>query len=106
MESSALVVLITVSNDDEAGKIADKLLAQKLAACVNIVPRVDSLFWWQGKIEAAVEKLLIVKTKASRLDDIIDLVKGMHGYEVPEIIALPVVGGNQDYLEWMDKEVK
>ncbi len=106
MEVKAIVVLITTGNDEQAGKIADALLAQRLAACVNIVPRIDSLFWWQGKIDATKESLLIVKTKAALLDDIIKSVRGIHSYKVPEIIALPVVGGNQDYLDWINKEVK
>ncbi len=106
MEVKAIVVLITTGNDEQAGKIADALLGQRLAACVNIVPRVDSLFWWQGKIDATKESLLIVKTKAALLDDIIKTVKGIHSYKVPEIIALPVVDGNQDYLDWINEEVK
>jgi len=63
------------------------------------VPGVSSLFWWQDKLDSAQESLLIVKTKASLLPEIISLVKGIHSYDIPEIIALPVVGGNQDYLE-------
>ena len=81
------------------------LLNQRKAACVNIVPNVSSLFWWQDKLDSAQESLLIVKTKASLLDEIIRLVKEIHSYDVPEIIALPIIGGNQDYLEWIDKEV-
>lgn len=63
------------------------------------MPGVSSLFWWQDKLDSAQESLLIVKTKASLLPEIISLVKGIHSYDIPEIIALPVVGGNQDYLE-------
>jgi len=70
------------------------------------VPGVSSLFWWQDKLDSAQESLLIVKTKASLLPEIISLVKGIHSYDIPEIIALPIVGGNQDYLEWIGKEVK
>ncbi len=107
MEELAYVVLfITASNIEEANKIAEVLLNQRKAACVNIVPGVSSLFWWQGKLDSAQESLLIVKTKASLLPEVISLVKGVHSYDVPEIIALPIVGGNQDYLEWIDKEVK
>ncbi len=105
-ESDTVVILITTGTDEEAHKIAHVLLVQRKAACVNIVPGVDSLFWWQDKIDSAQESLLIIKTKASLLDEIITSVKGIHSYEVPEIIALPIVGGNQDYLEWMGKEVK
>ena len=105
-EFTYTVLFITASNGEEAHKIAEVLLNQRKVACVNIVPRVSSLFWWQGKLDSAQESLLIIKTKASLLPEIINLVKGVHSYEVPEIIALPIVGGNQDYLEWLDKEVK
>ena len=81
------------------------LLTQRKAACVNIVPGVSSLFWWQDKLDSAQESLLIIKTKASLLNEIITLVREVHSYDVPEIIALPIVGGNQDYLEWIGKEV-
>ena len=106
IESAKVVILITTGSDEEAHKIADMLLAQRKVACVNIMPRVDSLFWWQGKIDSAQESLLVIKTKASQLDEIIASVRELHSYEVPEIIALPVVGGNQDYFDWIDKEVR
>ena len=105
-EFAYIVILITTSNSEEAYKIAEVLLNQRKAACVNIVPGVSSLFWWQDKLDSAQESLLIVKTKASLLPEIISLVKGVHSYDVPEIIALPIVGGNRDYLEWIGKEVK
>jgi len=105
-EFTYTVLFITASNGEEAHKIAEVLLNQRKVACVNIVPRVSSLFWWQDKLDSAQESLLIIKTKASLLPEIINLVKGVHSYEVPEIIALPIVGGNQDYLEWLDKEMK
>jgi periplasmic divalent cation tolerance protein len=105
MEKSAhIVVLITTETDSEAQKIADVLLERKKAACVNIVPGVDSRFWWKGKIDSAQESLLIVKTKASLLDEVVNLVKQNHSYSVPEIIALPIIGGNPDYLKWIDEE--
>jgi len=105
-ELAYIVLLITASNIEEANKIAGVLLNQRKAACVNIVPGVSSLFWWQDKLDSSQESLLIVKTKASLLPEVISLVKGVHSYDIPEIIALPIVGGNQDYLEWIDKEVK
>ncbi len=70
------------------------------------MPRVNSLFRWQGKLDSAQESLLIIKTRASLLPEIIETVKKAHSYEVPEIIALPIVGGNEDYLKWMDSEVE
>jgi len=101
-----LTLFITVSGPEEAHKIAEALIKQRKAACVNIVPRVESFFWWQDNIDTAQESMLIVKTKASLLSEITILVKEIHSYDVPEIIALPIVGGNQDYLEWIDKEVE
>ncbi len=103
---SHIVVLVTTGTGEEAHKIADKLLSERKAACVSIVPGVSSFFRWQGERDSARENLLIIKTKAELLNDVIDLVKQLHSYEVPEIIALPIVGGNADYLEWIDKAVK
>jgi len=105
-ESANVVILITASNEEEARKIADSLLTQRKVACVNIVPRVNSVFWWQDKLDSEPESLLIIKTRASLLNEIVTLVKEIHSYDVPEVIALPVIGGNQDYLEWIGKEVK
>jgi periplasmic divalent cation tolerance protein len=105
-EASKVVVLITTANEEEARKIAELLLDQRKAACVNIVPRVDSLFRWEGKLDSAQESFLIVKTRASLLPEIVEMVKRAHGYEVPEIIALPIVSGNADYLRWIDSEVE
>ncbi len=102
METGKIVIFITAGSEEEAHKIADLLLNQRKAACVNIVPKVDSLFWWQGKLDSAQESLLIVKTKASELKEITELVKRVHSYEVPEIIALPIIGGNEDYLRWLN----
>jgi periplasmic divalent cation tolerance protein len=101
-----IVLLITTADAEEAQRIADVLLAERMAACVNIVPKVNSQFWWHGKVEKADESLLIVKSRAPLLSQIVKLVKKHHRYEVPEIIALPVVGGNPDYLEWLAKELK
>lgn len=97
-----IVILITTSSEGEARKIADMLLNERKAACVNIVPKVESLFWWQGNIESAQENLLIVKTNTAKLKEITDLIKKVHTYEVPEIIALPIIGGNEDYIKWLD----
>ena len=99
------VVLITTSADEESQLIARVLLEQKKAACVNIVPEVTSLFWWEKAVNRDRESLLIVKTKVELLDEVIRLVKEIHSYDVPEIIALPILGGNNDYLEWIDNEV-
>ena len=105
-ETGKVVVFVAVGSEAEARKVADLLLTNRKAACVNIVPKVDSSFWWQGKLDSSQESLLIIKTKASLLPEIIDLVKAAHSYTVPEIIALPIVGGNEDYLKWIDSEVQ
>ena len=99
-----IVIFITTNTTGEAQQIANLLLEQRQVACVNIIPEVGSRFWWAGELDSTQESLLVIKTKASRLTEIINLVKGVHSYTVPEIIALPIVGGNQDYLDWIDKE--
>ncbi|MCK4723555.1 MAG: divalent-cation tolerance protein CutA [Dehalococcoidia bacterium] len=101
-----VVIFITTGTDEEAHKVAEVLLKHRDAACVNIVPRISSIFWWQGKLDSAQESLLIVKSKASLLSEIVKLVKEIHSYDVPEVIALPIIGGNPDYLEWIGKEIK
>jgi periplasmic divalent cation tolerance protein len=97
-----IIVLITAGSEKEARKIAELLVKEKKAACVNIVPGVDSLFRWKGKIDSARESLLLVKTRASLFPEIIRLVKETHSYEVPEIIALSIIGGSEEYLKWLD----
>ena len=100
--TDSIIVLITAGNEEEAHKIAKLLVKEKKAACVNIVPGVDSLFHWKGKIDSARESLLLVKTRASLFPEIVSLVKETHSYEVPEIIALPIIGGSEEYLKWLD----
>jgi len=100
------VVLVTASGADEGSKITSLILEKRMAACVNILPKVSSLFWWQGKIDAADEVLLIIKTRASRVKDIVDAVKSVHSYTVPEVIALPIIAGNEGYLDWVAGEVR
>ena len=104
-EPKYIIILITTDSKKEAELIARALLEHKKAACVNILSGVDSYFWWENNIDSAQEILLVVKSKASLLSEIVDLVKKTHSYEVPEIIALPITGGNQDYLDWIDKNV-
>ncbi len=105
-EEDKIIIFVTTDSGEKAHGIADLLLRQRKVACVNIVPRVDSLFWWQGKLDSARENLLIIKTKASLLPEIVSRIKEVHSYEVPEIIALPIIGGNEDYLKWIDNAVE
>ena len=100
-----IVILITVGSIEQAQQISKALLAQKKVACVNIVPKISSLFWWQGKIDQENEVLLLAKTKKSKFLEIINLIKEVHSYDVPEVIALPIINGNPDYLEWIEGEI-
>jgi len=101
-KTDRIIVLITAGSEEEAHNIAESLVKEKKAACVNIVPTVDSLFWWEGKIDSARESLLLVKTKTSLFPEVVELVKRTHSYEVPEVIALPIIAGSDDYLKWLD----
>lgn len=103
-KTDKIVVFVTASNEQEADNIARLLVEQRKVACVNIVPRLHSLFWWHGKLDSAQETLLIAKTRASLLPQVIDVVKKAHSYDVPEIVALPIIGGNEDYLRWIADE--
>ncbi|MBA7486963.1 Divalent-cation tolerance protein CutA [subsurface metagenome] len=105
-KSHFIVIFITTATEKEAKRIADALVTQKKAACVSILPRIQSLFWWQDKIDSADEVLLVAKTESRLLDDIIKLVKKLHSYDVPEIIALPIIGGNEEYLQWINKSLR
>jgi periplasmic divalent cation tolerance protein len=105
-DSEYIVLFITTADEEEARLISRVLLEQRKAACVNIVPGVSSLFWWQGKIDSAQESLLVVKTRAMLVDEVVQLVNQLHSNDVPEIIALPIVSGNKDYLEWIDGVVQ
>ena len=101
-----IVVLITVGSLEEARRIGDALISQRKAACVNIIPQINSLFRWEGKIEEDRENLLLVKTRAELFPEVVDAVKSVHSYDVPEIIALPIIKGNQDYLTWISEETE
>jgi len=101
-----IVVLITAKDKKEAQKIATSLIKHKLAACVNIVNKVDSVFFWAGKIDRAKECLLLIKSKKEKFSQIIKLVKSLHSYDVPEIIAIPIVAGDRPYLRWIDAALR
>lgn len=100
-----VVIFITTGSKGEAERIAKVLLDQRKASCVSIIPKVDSWFFWEGKLERAFEVLLVAKTKTSLIDKVVKLTKEIHSYDIPEIIALPIISGNQDYLEWIEDSV-
>ena len=97
-----IVIFITTKDEKEAKDIASRLVESKLAACVNIVSSIKSIFHWQGKVDSSEESLLIVKTKKRLFNKLIKAVKQIHSYEVPEIIALPIIGGSKEYLRWLN----
>jgi len=100
-----IVVLVTVANKKEARIIAATLLKKRLAACVNIVDKVCSFFWWQGKIDSAKELLLVIKSKKKNFPALAREVRKLHSYTVPEIIALPLIAGDKPYLKWLDESL-
>lgn len=104
MDYSLLVS--TFPNKEEAEKLLMLLLEQKLVACGNIVPSVESRYWWQGKIEVAQEVLLFFKTEANRVEKLIGFIQENHSYEVAEILALPISKGNPPYLKWISESLK
>jgi periplasmic divalent cation tolerance protein len=101
--SNARIVLTTAGSQEEARKIAHALVEKRLAACVNIVPQIESVYRWQGKVESATEWLLIIKTQASAFERIRDAVKELHSYDLPECIMLEVAEGDKAYLDWLAK---
>lgn len=100
-----IVVLITAGSRDEAEGIAGALVREMLAACVNILPGVTSVYRWEGEVQQDQEWLLVVKSHSEVLDRLIQRVTELHSYEVPEVLALPVVGGSPAYLRWLDGQV-
>jgi periplasmic divalent cation tolerance protein len=107
MDAEVLVVLITVPTMEIGETIARHLLDSRLAACVNILPGVRSIYSWGGEINDDQELLLIVKTRMQLFQEqLIPAVQSLHPYDVPEILALPVVQGNRDYLDWVTRETE
>jgi periplasmic divalent cation tolerance protein len=104
--TNIVVGLVTCSSRAEARKIASGILTRKLAACVNIVNSLESHYWWQGKLENARECLLLIKTTKAKERAVMSAVKAAHSYAVPEVIFLPVVAGERNYLNWLRNSVK
>ncbi len=106
MTTDAIVVMITARDQAEAQKISRHLLTERLAACVNMIPGVTSLFWWEGRIDESREVLLLVKSRRPLMSRIVAAARSQHSYEVPEILALPIEAGHDDYLNWIKANVK
>ena len=104
--SDLIVVLVTCGSEEEATKIANSLVEEGVAACVNIISPVRSIYRWEGKIWDEKEWLLIMKTQKERFEDLEKKVKSLHSYSVPEVIALPIVEGSAPYLKWLEETTK
>lgn len=104
MSNSALTVFCTCPDAAKAREIADALVGEKLAACVNIVPGLTSVYRWHGNIQADSEVLLIIKTRDTRLRALEERICALHPQEVPEVIALPIVDGSAPYLKWLQEQ--
>ncbi len=104
--SEYIQVLTTVGSREKAEEIAKKLLNARLAACIQIIGPVKSIYWWKGVIEDSQEWICLVKTKAEMYNEVEKMIKNIHDYEVPEIIAIPVIHGYETYLEWLISELK
>lgn len=97
-----VIVLVTTSNEQEAEKIIRRLLDEKLIACANIISPVSSHFHWSGKIEKAEECLVLMKSREDLFEKLAETVKSLHSYEVPEILALPIINGSKTYIDWLE----
>ena len=105
MGTEFILVLVTTANKQEAEKIAQNLLNEKLIACANIVSSVTSHFHWSGKIDVAEECLVLMKSRMDLFSTLAKRVSELHSYEVPEVLALPIVDGAQSYLDWINRSV-
>lgn len=99
------VLFVTAPSLEEARTLARSLLEDRLVACVNLVPGVESMYWWEGRLEESQEVLLVLKTRTDRVPDLIDRVRERHPYSVPEVVSWPLGPGNPDYLRWVATEV-
>ena len=100
-----LVVYVTVGSPDEGDRLARALVEERLAACVNRIGAVKSVYRWQGKVEESQEELLIIKTSERLFERLKKRVEELHSYSVPEIIALPILKGNESYLQWLGEQL-
>jgi len=100
-ESGPVLVLSTVGKLEDAERIADALVGERLAACVNVVPGLVSIYRWKGAVEREDELLLLIKTRAERVEELGARLRALHPYELPEMIVLPIAGGHGPYLDWI-----
>ncbi len=101
-----ILILCTCPNEEEAVRLAESLVAEHLAACVNILPRMLSIYRWQGKVETAAEHLLVIKSTQQRFSNLESRIGQLHSYDTPEIIAVPIGEGSEKYLQWLNEQVQ
>ena len=101
-----VLIYITCQNREQALEIGKKVVEARLAACANVIDGMESIYWWQGQLQVDKEVVLIVKSRRDLLEELTNKVKSEHSYEVPCVVAAPIVGGNEDYLHWLDTETK
>jgi periplasmic divalent cation tolerance protein len=103
-EPEGVLVFTTTESSEQADRIADTLLRQRLAACVQVVGPVRSRYWWKGELESASEWICLIRTVRDRLDPLVEAITAMHTYALPEVAATPITGGSAAYLEWLRAE--
>lgn len=101
LSSEPIVVLMTAANRDEAGRIAEMLVSDRLAGCVQVLPEIESIYRWQGEVARETEILMLAKTTRDRFAELVSCVTAIHSYETPEIIALPITAAAEPYLKWL-----
>jgi periplasmic divalent cation tolerance protein len=101
-----LVVFVSTASVEEARSIAERVVEERLAACASIIEHIQSIYRWEEKMQSEAESLIILKTTGARFLELQARIKALHSYSVPEIIALPIVAGSDDYLAWLDKETQ
>ncbi len=103
---SAAMIYITCENETQAREIGRTLVAERLAACVNILPGMTSLYWWEGEVREANEAVLLAKTRMTMADALTDRVRELHSYDVPCVVVLPILRGNPDFIRWIEEQTQ
>lgn len=100
------MIYVTASGVEEAKKIAKILLKEKIVACANIIPVMESIYWWEGDLEEDVESILLLKTSSKYVDKVMDRVREIHSYQTPCVLEIQIKKGSKDYLDWLEKALK
>jgi len=100
------LALVTAKDEQEAKRLGEKLVSERLAACVSVVPKMSSVYRWRGEIERADEALILIKTSQEKLDRLIPRIKELHSYEVPEVLVLPIERSSPEYLKWLEESLR